>query len=428
MNSVAARTKRRTQSPAFAIILLFLVYELFQFSYQHGQWVVFSPSQPNSSWQSKDESTTITNLFVVQNFEVVTTNYGWSSTSTHDAGKNSSRRIVTGEFYRSIISHLRYNASAWADLEKHPDPSRRLIVFMDVDTCLEMNYPFYGTKDWLVNMEDGYPDRYWNSIFEDNCPLIARASNSPALLANPDSRLIILDCSGGSHLHLTKACAGDNSTFQNDQVTVAYISIDKRRVRPFLHTGLPPPAIKYANLSEVERSSVKMCKYRKYLFSFQGRDVGGRKDLFRNIEQFNGTYVKLLNQKSYLGDLHKGGDDSNNYIKILTQSVFAGAPRGDQLFSYRLSEILSAGAIPVMYNSEYLLPFHGVINWTDCAVLIEPGQDTLDIITAISPDRVCEMQNCALGAWDKYVSSRTGWVRGLIDVALSLPPNNYNAS
>jgi hypothetical protein len=155
--------------------------------------------------------------------------------------------------------------------------------------------------------------------------------------------------------------------------------------------------------------------------------VGGRKDLFRNIEQFNGTYVKLLNQKSYLGDLHQGGDDSNNYIKILTQSVFAGAPRGDQLFSYRFSEILSAGAIPVMYNSELLLPFHGVINWTDCAVLIEPGQDTLDIITAISPDRVCEMQKCALDVWDKYVSSRSGWVRGLIDVALSLPPNNYNA-
>lgn len=268
--------KRRT------LILFFSVCELFAFQlffYQHGQWLAFSPSQPNSSWLSKDEYATITSSFVVQDFEVVTTNYGWSS-STHDTGKNSSRRIVTGELYRSITSHPQYNASAWADLEKHPDPSRRLIVFMDVDTCLEMNYPFYSTKDWLLNMEDGYPDRYWNSIFEDSCPLIARASKSPALLANPDSRLIILDCSGGSHLHLTKACQGDTSMFQNDQVTVAYISVDKRIVRPFLDTGLPPPAIKYANLSEVERSSLKMCKERKYLFSFQGRDVSFMSPLY----------------------------------------------------------------------------------------------------------------------------------------------------
>ncbi len=206
---------------------------------------------------------------VQEEFEVVTTNYGW----TTPTGKNSSRRILTGEFFRSIVEHPRYNASAWADLERHPDPSRRLIVFMDVDTCLEMNYPIYGAKNWRLNMDDGHPDREWNALFEDNCPLIARASKSPALLANSDSRLIILDCSGGSHLHLKIACEGDESMFQNDQVTVAYVSVNKHTVRPNLDVGLPPPAIKHANLSKEERSSLKLCEKRKYVFSFQGRDV-----------------------------------------------------------------------------------------------------------------------------------------------------------
>ena len=233
---------------------------------------------PNMSpWLSRDAKTIVTNGRSPEQeeevFEIVTTDYGWTS----HAKKNSSRRIVTGEFFRSILAHPRYNASAnWSDLEKHPDPSRRLIIFMDVDTCLEMNYPIYGRKDWRVNMEDGHPAREWNALFEDNCPLIARASNSPALLANPHSRLIILDCSGGTHLQLRSMCTGENNTsmfLNNDQVTVAYTSVNKHTVRPTVDIGLPPPAIKHASLSDEGRTSLRLCEKRKYLFSFQGRDV-----------------------------------------------------------------------------------------------------------------------------------------------------------
>lgn len=147
---------------------------------------------------------------------------------------------------------------------------------MDVDTCLEMNYPIYGRKDWRGNMEDGHPDREWNALFEDNCPLIARASNSPALLANPHSRLITLDCSWGTHLHLRSICKGENNTsmlLNNDQVTVSYTSVNKHTVRSTVDIGLPPPAIKHASLSNEGRTSLRLCEKRKYLFSFQGRDV-----------------------------------------------------------------------------------------------------------------------------------------------------------
>ena len=51
------------------------------------------------------------------------------------------------------------------------------------------------------------------------------------------------------------------------------------------------------------------------------------------------THQIFDNQASYIGDIQKGGDDSNDYIAILTQSIFAGSPRGGQLFSYRFSEI-----------------------------------------------------------------------------------------
>lgn len=278
---------------AFCGVLLQLGWLELQFKHQHddrSSVIIFRlPSATNSSWLSNDENnntTSIRSSMQQEEFEVVTTNYGW----TTQAGKNSSRRILTGEFFHSIIAHPRYNASAWADLEKHPDPSRRLIVFMDVDTCIEMNYPIYREKNWLLNMDDGHPDREWNAIFKDNCSLIARASRSPALLANPNSRLIILDCSGGSHLHLKSVCEGDKSMFQNNQVTVAYVSVNKHTVRPNLDIGLPPPAIKHANLSKEERSSLRLCEKRKYIFSFQGRDVS----FLSKVTKFN--YVSICSK------------------------------------------------------------------------------------------------------------------------------------
>ena len=106
----------------------------------------------------------------------------------------------------------------------------------------------------------------------------------------------------------------------------------------------------------------------------------------------------------------------------MKDSTFAGSPRGDLLFSYRFSEILSAGAIPVVYADGWLPPFNShVIDWEKCAVFI-PESDfdkTAEILRAIPEEKQCEMQKCALNAWDKFVSSRAGWVRALIAVALS---------
>lgn len=135
-------------------------------------------------------------------------------------------------------------------------------------------------------------------------------------------------------------------------------------------------------------------------------------------------YVRFHRQKDYLKDIQKNGAelDQNNYREIMQQSVFAGAPRGDNLFSYRFSEILSAGTVPVVYSDGWLPPFNkNIIDWKKCAVFI-PESDynkTRNILLEISEEDRCLMQKCALHVWDKYASSRVGWVRGLVEVALS---------
>ena len=120
-----------------------------------------------------------------------------------------------------------------------------------------------------------------------------------------------------------------------------------------------------------------------------------------------------------------GGDpeSTHRYEDVMRNSIFAGAPRGDCLFSYRFAEIMSAGAIPVVYANDWLPPFSSsadpdrVINWTKCALFIREGkfaETTVDVLRAIPDDVRCEMQKCSLAFLEEFASSREGWLRGLL--------------
>jgi Exostosin family len=64
----------------------------------------------------------------------------------------------------------------------------------------------------------------------------------------------------------------------------------------------------------------------------------------------NGNHTILItNTKRY---------QNLTYMDLLKQSKFAAVPRGDNLYSYRFTEVLAAGAIPVLFaNPDWVLPF-----------------------------------------------------------------------
>jgi len=361
-------------------------------------------------------------------YEIVTTNYGWTTT----ASKNFTRRILSGEFFRAVLSHPNYNKSAWQDLEEHPDPTRKLAIFLDVDTCLENNYPTYVSRKWWFNVEKDHPARGdFKSHILESCQYIKRAAQSPALLANPDSKLVLIDCSGSRRFHLVRVCKKEFEEIYSHQhqIVVAYMSIARKEALE-VDVGLPPPAIKPINLTSEEVISVNECRERNYVFSFQGNPGHGRDQLV-GLKGEDDVYINVVSRKKYMGDITVGGNDTMNYAAILKQSYFAASPRGDNLFSYRFAEILSAGAVPVVYADDWLPPFNTpnvskkqAFDWSNCAVFIPESKynKTLDIIRAIPITKRCKMQQCAVGAWERYASSRAGWLRGIL---ASLPHTNH---
>lgn len=201
--------------------------------------------------------------------------------------------------------------------------------------------------------------------------------------------------SGVERFRLRSACGKDLSIFNNNQVIVGYYSVEKSSTRAMFDVGLTPPAIKPVSLTATERDAIESCHRRKYLFSFQGRRGFGRENL-RRFQNDSDFYVRVYDERdSYKQNIRTDGEDSNNFMGIMKQSTFAGSPRGDLLFSYRFSEILSAGAIPVVYADDWLVPYNKeIVDWSKCAVFI-PESDyskTGEILRSIPENVRCEMQ------------------------------------
>jgi hypothetical protein len=364
----------------------------------------------------------------IPDYDVTTTNFGW--TTPNDL--KFPRKLISQEFFEAVQAHPKYNRTAWSDLEDNPDPTRIIVAFLDVDTCDETNYPIYNNIDWRINSDTKHGRFVGKQISNIKlaCKYIKRAMESKALSANPHNRLILLDCSGMVHRSglSKKVCRKmfRTKTFStSNQTLIAYRSISFRHVREGLDMGLPPPAIKPVTLSKSDRDSIRSCnatRTRKWLFSFQGRSGFGREKLLQ-LHDGKRVFVRLASSvPEYSKEIFAGQSvDSWKYKDALMESVFVGAPKGDTFFSYRFAEILSAGSIPVVFSDEWLRPFRKeVVDWEKSAVFIPENKmnKTLEILEKISIEERCRMQQAALHNWDEYISSRVGWVKGLVESAV----------
>jgi Exostosin family len=81
---------------------------------------------------------------------------------------------------------------------------------------------------------------------------------------------------------------------------------------------------------------------------------GKRRHRHGSVIPSNGNHTILITDTKRL---HKRYQNLT-YTDLLKQSKFAAVPRGDNLYSYRFTEVLAAGAIPVLFaNPDWVLPF-----------------------------------------------------------------------
>lgn len=115
----------------------------------------------------------------------------------------------------------------------------------------------------------------------------------------------------------------------------------------------------------------------KYLLSFRGKcsNVG-----WFNSSQARSNLKKLLNGTTR----HSRGlilfEDTNDpgihtsleeYNELLKLSTFSLIPRGDGRWSYRFSECIGAGSIPVIISDNLTLPYSQLIDWSKASIRIK---------------------------------------------------------
>ncbi len=355
---------------------------------------------------------------IVDRLDLIFTDFGWFHPNPNVA-------ISTGWYKSSAVYvnavqlHPQYYLTAWAVLSRNPDPNHPIVAFIDVKTCGKTCWPVmcsYETSIDLENNRSALP----GYLHDGMCNLIKLALESPAMAA-PDSRLVVLSCFPD---HPT--CLTTNRTIMNNKLAVVYQTAYKTEGGAANNMRIPPLPIKLVVLNATEREDIANCQIgngtQPYLFSFKGHPrfaefsdyfgpLHGMQGIYANFGvdhyEFNVTEVPLEKQR---------GD---HYMNLLESSHFAGSPCSDNLYSYHFSEILSAGAIPVVYADGWILPYTSdIMDWNYMVVLLQQGEVnwTLDIITSYSDDWICKMHSKVVQFYDEYVGDSHTRLHGILKV------------
>ena len=92
------------------------------------------------------------------------------------------------------------------------------------------------------------------------------------------------------------------------------------------------------------------------------------------------------------------------YVALHAASRFALCPRGDAVYSFRMVEALSCGAIPVVYGDGWVLPFSELLDYSTFTVCIAEAdvQRTASILSALGEAHIAELQRHGRDVFARY--------------------------
>ena len=79
----------------------------------------------------------------------------------------------------------------------------------------------------------------------------------------------------------------------------------------------------------------------------------------------------------------------------LMNITFGLVPAGRSPATYRLAEVMNAGAIPVFVNRDYVRPFPERVDWSSFSFVFSPeevGRSMVETLRAVSPKELWDMQ------------------------------------
>lgn len=351
-------------------------------------------------------------------------------------GLGYTRQIRTTELYRGVINHPWFHPYAWEMISNGTmdiDPDLRYYVFFDQTTCKEGNYPNYG--EGLVRNAD----RSYNRSVDFQTSLLGPNSLNKMFsnrliyeerifrnTTNNNVVGVVFDCSG---IDISKYSI---EAIKDHPISLVAISARISSIDESRDQGLVPPMPKPIILTEKEVHDIWSCEAeqtssRPYHAVYIGNGRNGKNYEFN--KKYNGgarqAYFPFHDEKNGIIILDSSDEESQiltssvanmTYSDIMRNTSFGIAPRGDNKFSYRFSEVLSAGAIPVVHADDWLWPFRPeVVNWTECAIILpekDAGMKAMNIMNQMDKEEKCKRRQKCYSIYKKYVEHAEGTILG----------------
>ena len=208
------------------------------------------------------------------------------------------------------------------------------------------------------------------------------------------------------------------ATYKHGDAMLHKGSMHCRGFRPFFDIAMPLPARQAsAQANELRRGLLEgdgeAFLRRKYLLFFKG-DVSPAKPSRAALLKLHDPSRGII-----LVNRH---DSRFDYAESLGAARFGIAPRGAGLFSYRLTEIMQHGGIPVIVADGYVPPFASFLDWTKFSIGVAQAEipDLEEMLLSIGEQAEVRMARHASFVFEEFLSSN----ERIAAVALALVERN----
>ena len=321
-------------------------------------------------------------------------------------------------------------------------PQTRIYIFLDQPQCGESNYPIYGGGG-EQNMDVTFGRRLLGGgtrrtrhtgttpLEQPMNPLWSSPTFEKLRLASFPTTAILLDCTGdglggGRNPQIRTTGSLSNASY----LSIATLSSLISHVKEDRDQGLIPPMPRPSHLTRQQVHDIQTCAAetnRPFYFVYAGNFRSGANADFhrrhgggarRSYQHLNDNQRIFVSRYFLAAEFNRSALSQYSYPQFMARAVFALAARGDNKFSYRFSEVLSAGTIPVVHADDWVWPFRPeLVNWTECAVILpekDAGRTTLAYLDTISLEQRCRMRQACYRIYKDYVETPVGTVNGLV--------------
>ena len=115
------------------------------------------------------------------------------------------------------------------------------------------------------------------------------------------------------------------------------------------------------------------------------RGLNNSNDVVNNFILYDRFWAGWCSDRVGKENYEYAQDARNQFIENMKHSDYILCPQGSGNFSYRLYESLCVGRIPIIIDTDIVLPHEEMIPWRDISVWVE-SKDIATIATAVSED------------------------------------------